>query len=97
MLQAAERELEEETGYSGGSYELADTLFEYPTKDLHTITVVRAKNVSLQSATKHEETEAIGNCTLLSIDDLSSQIARGEWKITSALAALLIALPELHR
>jgi ADP-ribose pyrophosphatase len=93
--EAAARELLEETGYGGGEYALIDTLVEYPTKDLHTISVVRAKNVSWQQAVEHEETENIGDITLTSIKELREQIAQGDWKTTSTLAALVRALPEL--
>lgn len=93
--QAAARELLEETGYGGGSYEYVDTLNEYPTKDLHTITVVRAKNVSWQKEVSHEATENIGPITFLTPEELKKEIKQGDWKITSALAALVRALPEL--
>jgi 8-oxo-dGTP pyrophosphatase MutT (NUDIX family) len=93
--QAGARELLEETGYGGGSYELIDVLCEYPTKDLHTITVVRARDVSLQKSVVHEATENIGDVELLTIDELRTLLKAGEWKITAAMAALLRALPEL--
>jgi len=94
--QAAARELLEETGYGEGEFDYVDTLVEYPTKDLHTITVVRARNVSLQKEVAHEATESIGDVQLFSMNELRTSIDRREWKITTALAALTIALPEVH-
>jgi 8-oxo-dGTP pyrophosphatase MutT (NUDIX family) len=92
---AAARELLEETGYGGGEFELVDVLYEYPTKDVHTITVVRAKNVSWQKDVVHEETENISQPQWVTIAELKRQIQAGEWKTTSAIAGLTRALPEL--
>jgi 8-oxo-dGTP pyrophosphatase MutT (NUDIX family) len=93
--EAAARELLEETGYGGGEFELVDVLYEYPTKDAHTITVVRAKNVSWQKDVVHEETENISQPQWVTIAELKRQIQAGEWKTTSAIAGLTRALPEL--
>jgi ADP-ribose pyrophosphatase len=93
--EAAARELLEETGYGGGTYELVDTLYEYPTKDFHTITIVRAQGVSLKKAVEHEKTENIGEVQLLSLGMIKERLVQGDWKSTSTIAALVRALPEL--
>jgi 8-oxo-dGTP pyrophosphatase MutT (NUDIX family) len=93
--EAAARELLEETGYGGGTFEFIDTFYEYPTKDAHTITVVRAKNVTWQQDVVHEATENISAPEWVTIDELKRQIQAGEWKTTSAIAGLVRALPEL--
>lgn len=93
--QTAARELLEETGYGGGEYTVVDTLYEYPTKDAHTITIVRAKGVSWQKEVVHEATEVISNQQWVSKDELKRQIQAGEWKTASAIAILIRALPEL--
>jgi len=93
--EAAARELVEETGYGNGDFKVVDVLFEYPTKDIHTITVVRAKGVSRIKEVQHEETENISDIELLSIEDVRRTILQREWKTTAILAALSIALPEL--
>jgi hypothetical protein len=85
----------EETGYGGGTFEFIDTFYEYPTKDAHTITVVRAKNVAWQQDVVHEATENISAPEWVTIDELKRQIQAGEWKTTSAIAGLVRALPEL--
>jgi len=92
---AAERELLEETGYTGNDFEVVNILNEYPTKDLHTLTVVRARNVRLTSTVHHEETENIGDIQLMTISELKASIKNGDWKTTGALAALIVGLPEL--
>jgi ADP-ribose pyrophosphatase len=93
--ETAARELFEETGYGGGEFEFVDTFYEYPTKDAHTITVVRAKNVSKQGDVRHESTEEISAPEWITVDELRRQIQVGEWKTTSAVAVLVRALPEL--
>lgn len=93
--ETAARELLEETGFGGGELETVDTFYEYPTKDAHTITVVRAKNVTWQKDVVHEATENIGEPQWVPIEELRRQIQAGEWKTTSAVAVLVRALPEL--
>jgi ADP-ribose pyrophosphatase len=93
----AARELLEETGYVGDDFTVVGVLNEYPTKDLHTITVVRAKNVHLEHTVQHEATEQIGDVELLTMNELKDGIQNGDWKTTTALAALAIGLPELLR
>jgi 8-oxo-dGTP pyrophosphatase MutT (NUDIX family) len=92
---AAARELLEETGYGGGEFKVVDVLYEYPTKDIHTITVVRANNVSWQKEPKHEATEIISEPSWLTLSELKRQLNDGKWKTTSAIAGLVRALPEL--
>jgi len=89
---AAERELLEETGYGDGEYALVDVLNEYPTKDLHTISVVRATNVKLIKEVIHEATETIGDVELQTIDEVKQAVKNGDWKTTSAIAALAITI-----
>jgi ADP-ribose pyrophosphatase len=89
---AAERELLEETGYGNGEYTIIDVLNEYPTKDLHTISVVRATNVKLVKDVVHEATETIGAVELQTIDEVRRSVKKGDWKTTSAIAALAITV-----
>jgi ADP-ribose pyrophosphatase len=94
-VEAAKRELLEETGYTGDNFEVVSVLNEYPTKDLHTITVVRAINVRLEHPVTHESTEQIGDVELRSMSELKQSLKAGDWKTTSTIAALVVALPEL--
>lgn len=89
---AALRELEEETGFTASAEdsELVGVLRDYPTKDLHTVSVVRIKNAAPTGAISHEETEQLTH-TLLSKAELIKQFKAKKWKASSAIAALVIA------
>lgn len=89
-VEAAKRELLEETGFSGGSFENLGILYDYPTKDIHKVYVIRAKNVIQTHKTQHEDTENI-NLRLISIEELKDQIKNREWKTSTALAAITIS------
>lgn len=89
---AAERELLEETGYGKGIYTFVDVLNEYPTKDLHKIYVVRATNVKPVKEAVHEATETIGGVQLQTIEEVKRAIKNGDWKTTSAIAALAVTI-----
>jgi ADP-ribose pyrophosphatase len=89
-IDAAKRELLEETGYGEGVFEEVGILRDYPTKDLHKVFVVRAKDVSQTADTKHEATEVI-SYELITIEKLKQQIKNKEWKSSSALASLTLS------
>ena len=89
-ISAAQRELTEETGYTGGSFADVGVLCDYPSKDIHKVFVVRAKELALITKVHHEETEVI-TWMALPIEQLKAQISNGEWKSSSALAALVIS------
>lgn len=89
-IAAAQRELLEETGYAGGEFQELITLRDYPTKSLHKLHVIRATNVSRQTDAQHEETELI-SFELLFVAELKQQILDGQWKSSSALAALAVS------
>jgi len=86
-VEAAQRELKEEVGATGGVFEELGVLHDYPSKDIHKTFVVRAKNVVLTDAPNHEETESIA-CEILSIGQLKEQVKKKEWHSSLALAAL---------
>lgn len=90
VIEAAKRELLEETGFGSEEFEKLGELYEYPTKDLHRIYVVAAKNVTRKANHQHEETEMI-ETHLLSKDEVRQQIKNGKWQISSALAALTLS------
>lgn len=89
-INTAKRELAEEAGYTGGTFEDIGTLYDYPSKDIHKVYVVRARNIALTTVTNHEETELI-TFEALPIEELKLQIANREWKVSSALAALVVS------
>lgn len=89
-IDAARREVAEETGYTGGEFEDLGVLYDYPSKDIHKVYVVRAKNIALTTKVQQEDTESI-TLETLSIEQLKEQIQKKEWRVTSALAALTIS------
>lgn len=89
-IAAAQRELTEETGYAGGTWEEIGILYDYPSKDIHHVYVVRAKEVTSHSTTMLEETES-STWRLVSKPDLSQEIKEKKWQTSSSLAAILLA------
>lgn len=89
-IYTAKKELAEETGYTGGTFEDIGILYDYPSKDIHKVFVVRAKDLAPTTNVSHEETESIAFMAL-SIEKIKLQIANREWKTSSALAALTIS------
>lgn len=89
-IAAAKRELVEETGFISESFEEIGTLYDYPTKDIHRVYVVRAINIQKMKETQHENTEEI-QFELITKEELKKQVRNKEWQITSSLAALTIS------
>lgn len=89
-IEAAMRELTEETGYGVGQYKIIGKLYEYPTKDLHTVTVVRALQVCKIKGVQHEDTENIAY-KLITTEELKKLVSNGEFRITSSLASLALS------
>ena len=89
-IDTAKRELLEETGFSGDNFEELGILYDYPTKDIHKVYVVRATNVVQKEHTEHEETEGI-HYQLITKEELKKQIKNKEWKTSSALAAITLS------
>jgi len=87
---AAKRELSEETGYEGKTYEYLGQLFESPVQDLHRIEVVRVKNVSKKTEISHEDSEDIKTHLIL-VEELKKKISAAEIQSCSTLGALLLA------
>lgn len=90
-LEAAARELKEETGYVAEKLELVTTLHEYPTKCLHTVYVVRAHNVTKVAEPILEPSEDMGELLFLNKDYKQKYRT---FETTSILAGLAVALPE---
>jgi len=89
-IQAAKRELLEETGYGNGEFTLVSTLYDYPTKDLHKVYVVRAKNVEVVSETKWDATESL-EVHKMTIPELKAFIMIDDaWAISSVIASLYL-------
>jgi 8-oxo-dGTP pyrophosphatase MutT (NUDIX family) len=89
-VDAAKRELLEETGFGGGTFTEAGILRDYPTKDLHKVYVVRAEGVTRKADAQHEETESI-TYELVTPEELKQQIKDKKWKSSSALASVTLS------
>lgn len=90
-LEAAAKELLEETGYESDELEIVQTVYEYPSKLEHVIHFVRAKNARPVKYVSHEETENISPVKLLSVDD---EDYGGVFDATYTIAGLALTLPE---
>jgi len=90
-LEAATKELLEETGYSSDDLELIQTVYEYPSKLDHVLYIVRAKNAVKVKESAHEVTESISKVHLISadMDDFG-----GVFDTTYNITALALTLPE---
>jgi ADP-ribose pyrophosphatase len=90
-IETAKRELLEETGYAGEKYEYVDFIYEYPSKDSHKVHIVRVFNITKKEDEKTEITESIDEVFLVPLKKLVSEIKNKEWKVSSALAALVLS------
>lgn len=89
-IDAAKRELAEETGCMGGIYTYLGKVFDYPSKDRHTVHVVRANNVGCVTKQTLDSSESI-RLKFIDEEDLIRLIARGEFGVTSAIAAYTLS------
>jgi ADP-ribose pyrophosphatase len=85
----AQRELLEETGYAGNA-KYIDAICDYPTKNLHKVHVVRITNITKTAQAQLEDTENL-RPELITVAALKKEIKEGKWKISSSLAALVLA------
>lgn len=90
IIEAARRELMEETGYGNGRFSFLGSLYEYPSKDLHKVLVVRAENAELIKDTQHEITEII-QTKLTSINKIKSLVKNNKLQVSSVLASLALS------
>lgn len=88
---AAVRELREEIGMTTYStIRICGILREYPTKDLHTVTVVRVDGIMCDGQTEHESTEDI-YILKDTVAQVKTDITSGRWVSSSSIAALAVA------
>lgn len=88
-INCALRELEEETGYTSANYSLLGKVYDYPSKDRHTVYVVAARNIAKSKKSHLDETEIL-KAKLVSNDTLMSMIKNSEFQVSSAMAAILL-------
>lgn len=87
IIEAAKRELAEETGYVGVDYAYLGRLYESPVQDLHHVDVVMVKNVKKIMQVSHEKSEDI-RLHLTKISDLKKNILNNKIQSCSTLGAL---------
>ena len=89
-IEAAKRELVEETGFTGGIWEYLGEYYDYPTKDLHKVHFIKATGVTKTQGTNLDPNEDLKS-RVIPIAQLKEEIARGEWRANATLAALVAA------
>jgi ADP-ribose pyrophosphatase len=94
ILEVASKELLEETGYFSEDLELIGTLYEYPSKLSHTISIVRARNARKVKDSTHELTETISPVHLI---DLEMDDFGGVFDTTYTVSAIALTLPAYLR
>lgn len=92
-IEAAKRELLEETGYESSEFELITKLYSYPSKIVHADYIVRAKNAKKVKDIHHEATESIGDVELIPVRDIYQAIKDGKFSTSYAVAAIAVAFP----
>ena len=91
VLDAAKRELREETGSNAGTLTLGPTFFEDPTNSRGKVYVVFAEAVEHKHAQDLDETEAI-DLIILSRDELLKALQDGQIQVGASAAAGYMAL-----
>lgn len=93
-IEAAARELLEETGYQSTEFEQLAALFVHPSKIKHIDYIVRAKNATQVKNVEHESTEMIGSIQLVPINRIKELREEGKFNTTYLLSAIALAFPE---
>lgn len=95
-LEAAARELLEETGYESSDVELLTELYPYPSKIAEKNYIVRIKNAVKSSNETHSsiEAEIIGDLQLIPVSELHQLRLAGKFNTSYNLAAVAVAFPE---
>ena len=88
-INAAKRELLEETGFAGYSFKRVGILSEYSSKDMHSVHVIRVLGVYRKGRQHLDENESI-KVELISIENLRSLILKNKFRNSGSLAALAI-------
>lgn len=90
-LEAAARELEEETGYVASQFTKITTLYDNPVKDTNKIHLFLAENVWKASQQKLDITEDI-EVVLIPVEEVFHRVARKEICVCGTIAALCLGL-----
>lgn len=91
IIAAARRELHEETGYGGGVARLCHRLYEYPSKCLHTITIIKIAGVSKIALPHYDTDENISGIMLVTKKRIQAMVKQKKIVCSSVIAALVSA------
>ena len=94
-LDAAKRELREETGYVGGEWESLGSLASSPSLKDNWAYLYLARGVELGAETELDEFERV-EVEAIPLREIRAKIAAGEIVSSSGVAAVLLALDKLH-
>ncbi|MBD2578668.1 NUDIX hydrolase [Oscillatoria sp. FACHB-1406] len=94
-LEAAARELEEETGYIARTWTHLATLYDNPVKDTNKIYIAIAENALEESYQQLDITEAV-EVVRVPIAEIIEKIANGELTVAGTISALLMGLKYLN-
>lgn len=87
-IEAAKRELLEETGYIGHEWREFGMLFDYPTKDTNRIHLFIAKNIEIMPKRNLDISENI-KCHLYSLNEVKELVINGRIDVSGSAAAIL--------
>ena len=87
-IEAAKRELLEETGYISHEWKEFGVLFDYPTKDTNRIYLFIAKNIEKMSKQNLDISENI-KCHLYSLHEVKELVINGKIDVSGSVAAIL--------
>ncbi|MGK7929378.1 MAG: NUDIX hydrolase [Spirulina sp.] len=95
-IEAAQRELEEETGYYAEHLIHLATLYDNPVKDTNTIHLFLAKNAIYSGKQKLDLTEDI-EIVLIPLNEIEERIINREICVAGTLSALFLGLKYLNQ
>lgn len=88
-LEVAKRELLEETGYESNDWELLFTNYDYPTKDVNTVSIYLAKNAKQVSAQQLDAGEDI-HFFKVPLKEALQMCMENKIQVNGSMAAILI-------
>lgn len=93
-LEAAKREMLEETGYTSNEVEFLIEVIDNPTKDTNKISFFLARNVELVAAQDLDETENI-EVVQVPLTEVESLVLSGKINVSGTVSLCLLALRKL--
>lgn len=89
-IQAAKRELKEETGYVSDEWQLLACNYDYPTKDTNTVYIYLARNIKKISKQKLDISEDI-KYKLVPLDEALEMCRLNSIKVNGTITGILLA------